>query len=281
MPKQTTTPKTWGAQRWLALLNKLGPESQSALRRARNIVRDNRILRAQARVGAIEIVSPGSYWMNATTRVKMKPISDPVWERIIEGLTAEATVAASLFAGELPPQIEDAFTEAGARLFPDSLADLKSSCDCREFDNPCRHVIALHIFFSSHLETNPFLIFLFRGRTEDEVTEALRARWAATNSRTSASDDDEAADDGAQAPLRQSRFFTAGPALDQFTITPEAPPTPMLLLQRLGSPPFANEHEDPAAILAPIYELATARALQTLSPHAKSATSAKRTQERT
>lgn len=273
MPKQATQ-MTWGAQRWLSLVTTLGPDSQSAMRRARNIIRDSRILHAQANVGSIEIQSPGSYWMNATTRVQMRPISDPVWERIIEGLTAEASVAASLFAGELPPQIERVFAEAGAKLFPDSLADLKSSCDCREFDDPCRHVIALHLFFASQLETNPFLVLLFRGRPEAEVTEALRERWAATTEPAPTSD--EAADDGATAPLRQSRFFTAGPAIDQFTVAPTEPQTPMALLRRLGRPQFATEREDPATALAPIYELATARALQALGVRAKSAPTAKR-----
>ncbi|HUY76048.1 MAG TPA: SWIM zinc finger family protein [Ktedonobacterales bacterium] len=277
MPKQTT-PTPWGAQRWLSLVNTLGPDSQSAMRRARNIIRDNRIMRAQASVGSIEIQSPGSYWMNATTRVRMRPISDPVWERIIEGLTAEASVAASLFAGELPPQIERVFTEAGAKLFPESLADLKSSCDCREFDNPCRHVIALHLFFAAQLETNPFLVLLFRGRPEAEVTEALRERWATAAAGTPTASD-EAADDGATAPLRQSRFFVAGPALDQFAVAPTEPQTPMALLRRLGRPQFATEREDPATALAPIYELTTMRALQALGLRAKSGPVAKRDEQ--
>jgi len=261
MPKQTTQ-TSWGTQRWLSLVNTLGPESQSAMRRARNIIRDERILRAQASIGSIEIISPGSYWMNATTRVRMRPISEPVWERIIEGLTAEASVAASLFAGELPPQIERVFAEAGAKLFPESLADLKSSCDCREFDDPCRHVIALHLFFAAQLESNPFLILLFRGRPEVELTAALRERWA--SGIESQVTHENVADDGATARLTQTRFFTAGPALEQFAITPSEPQTQMALLRRLGRPQFATEREDPATALAPVYDLVTLRALQAL-----------------
>ncbi len=264
MPKQTT-PTAWAAQQWSALLNGLGPASQSALRRARTIVRDNRIVRAQAQVGVIEIQSPGSYWRNATTRVRMRPISDPTWERIIEELTTEASVAARLFAGELPPQIERVFATAGAQLFPGSSADIKATCDCREFEQPCRHIIALHLFFAAQLETNPLLIFLFRGRPATEVMEALRERWVApANTNEAPGAREENADDGATAPLRQSRFFTAGPALEQFAVTPTEPQAQMALLRRLGRPPFTTERENPATALAPLYDIVTVRALEAL-----------------
>lgn len=261
MPKQVA-PMAWGAQRWLALLDDLGPDEQSALRRGRNLVRDNKITHAQVGAGIIEIQSPGSYWLSATTTVAMEPLADEVWEAIFAGMTAEASIVAKLFAGELPPQIEAIFAQAGAALFPTTRADLASSCDCLEFDEPCRHLIALHTFFAGHLEQNPFLILLFRGRTQEEVTEELRLRWAAADGETT--DDNAANDTGARAPLRPSTFFTAGPALDHFTVAPEEPLTQMALLKRLGRPPFATEQEDPSVVLAQIYELTTMRSLQAL-----------------
>lgn len=59
-------------------------------------------------------------------------------------------------------------------LFPASREDLDTSCPCANWANPCKHVAATHYVLGEAFDRDPFLLFELRGRTWEQVLDAVR-----------------------------------------------------------------------------------------------------------
>jgi uncharacterized Zn finger protein len=110
--------------------------------------------------------------------LKVDPLSDRQWERVVEALADQALFSVQLLAGEMPADIEDLFTTAGVSLFPDKKAQLRTYCSCPDSANPCKHVAAVHYILGEQFDEDPFLLFRLRGRSQDQLLAELRARRA-------------------------------------------------------------------------------------------------------
>jgi uncharacterized Zn finger protein len=111
-------------------------------------------------VGDIVLVRPG----------EKVPVD---WARIEETLASRAVFLAKLLAGEMPEDIEDAFTACRLHLFPASAADLSTDCTCPDWANPCKHIAATYYLLAEAFDTDPFLILAWRGRNRAELLGAL------------------------------------------------------------------------------------------------------------
>ena len=65
----------------------------------------------------------------------------------------------------MPREIEQAFRREGLSLFPTKLSDLKTSCTCPDWSNPCKHIAAVYYLLGEEFDRDPFLIFKMRGMT--------------------------------------------------------------------------------------------------------------------
>ena len=97
------------------------------------------------------------------------------WEKALERIHAESRFVASLLAGEMPQGLDETFREAGASLYPRVPKELQTHCDCPDWANPCKHVAAVCYIMAEALDRDPWLLFDLRGRTREEVLEALQA----------------------------------------------------------------------------------------------------------
>jgi hypothetical protein len=89
-------------------------------------------------------------------------------------MAAKARFSAELLAGEMPREIDEAFRAAGASLFPERRAELATRCSCPDWGDPCKHVAATHYVLGEALDRDPFLLFELRGRSREQVLDALR-----------------------------------------------------------------------------------------------------------
>jgi uncharacterized Zn finger protein len=122
----------------------------------------------------------------------------------------------------------------------------------------------VHYALAMKLDASPSLLFLLRGRSNEEITSGLRARWNGEVSAATAETESEDIPDA----LSGAHFFEPGPELDAFAANFRAADTPpqadAALLLRLGRPPFAAEGEEPYSVLAPAYRALSERALKIL-----------------
>ena len=90
-------------------------------------------------------------------------------------MAAQALPLAQLLAGEMPRDIEELFAACKVALFPRRTRELTARCTCPDWENPCKHIAAVYYLLAERFDDDPFLIFAWRGRSQDELLERLRA----------------------------------------------------------------------------------------------------------
>jgi uncharacterized Zn finger protein len=171
--------------------------------------------RTYARRGAVEqiTVTPsiakakvrGSRPRPYSSSVGVKQLSDRDWERFLDAIAGRAVHIAALLDRDMPPGLIDA-RAAGVRLLP-GVGDLDPDCSCPDWGWPCKHASALCYQIARLLDTDPFVLFLLRGRGEQEVMEELRARNARAAAAAAAAS--KTAADTASDPMSDSAALAA------------------------------------------------------------------------
>lgn len=240
--------KNWWATRWIEALERLMDPGR--LTRGRSYARHGQVLSIEETRGGIDARVQGSRPKPYKISLRMEPLSDAQWERVIDALAEQAIFTAQLLAGEMPQDIEEAFKSAGVSLFPSSGGDLTTGCSCPDWANPCKHVAAVHYILGERFDEDPFLLFRLRGRTQEQVLEALRKRRS--GGEMAAEEDEELPEKAA--PLEESlgRFWEMGASLEGFSVSIQPPAVEMPLLKRLGDPSFLAE-PGLQALLRPAY----------------------------
>ena len=107
------------------------------------------------------------------TEIKIKPIDEKDWLKIINYLGSKATFVSQLLIGEIPDNIEDVFREYNLHLLPNSSSDFETNCSCPDWSNPCKHIAGVYYLVARELDQDPFLLFELRGITRDKLKEEL------------------------------------------------------------------------------------------------------------
>jgi uncharacterized Zn finger protein len=254
-----TFAKNWWATRWIDSLERLVDTGR--LSRGRSYARKGQVLTIDETQKGIEARVQGSRSTPYKVTIQLEKLTDKQWKAIYDTLAEQAIFAAQLLAGEMPRDIEAAFTAAGTSLFPAHSKDLLTHCSCPDWANPCKHVAAAHYILGERFDEDPFLLFRLRGRDQEEILAALRQRRAG-ESEDLEEDEDEALEP--DPPLEESlaHFWEAGPSLDQFSVSIQPPAVEMPVLKQLGEPAFIGE-PGLQALLQPVYQAVQQAALET------------------
>ena len=247
--------ETWWSKRWIGVLESFNMGER--LHRGRSYARKGQVISIDVKKGIVTSKVQGTRSRPYNIEIRLKPISEKNWDRVISVLASKAIFAARLLSGEMPPDIEDAFREAGVSLFPKSKKELKTNCSCPDSANPCKHIAAVYYLLAERFDEDPFIIFKLRGRNKEEITDALREkRAAATITKVSF----EAAD---EKPLEEclDTFWQAGD-LSSFSVNPTPPEVENAILKGLGNAPFSVGKNNLASLLSKAYEVAGNAALK-------------------
>jgi uncharacterized Zn finger protein len=248
----------WWAQRWIGVLESFGWDNR--LQRGRTYARKGQVRDIDVQPGRVIAHVQGSRRAPYAVRIEMAPLSDDQWERVIDAMAQQAIFAAQLLAGDMPPEIEEAFQAAGVSLFPSSY-EINMSCSCPDWAVPCKHIAAVYYLLGEEFDRDPFLLFTLRGRTQEQVMAALRARRAAGASPVAAIQEEEPAPQSEPLEADLSRFWEPRENLGDFRVTIEPPPVKMALLKRLGPPPFSRRPKAFVGVLNLVYTAVTKQAL--------------------
>jgi uncharacterized Zn finger protein len=254
--------QSWWAERWIAAMEQLVDVGR--LRRGRSYARSGQVLSIEERDGGVTARVQGSRPKPYKVTIQVKPLSDAQWEAVIAQMSEQAIFAAQLLAGEMPPDIEDAFAAAKASLFPTTGRDLTTNCTCPDDANPCKHIAATHYILGEQFDEDPFLLFRLRGRTQEQIMEALRSRRAAETGVAEGGPEYETGEEPEQfLPLEETLdvFWQPAAPLETSPATIRRPAVALPLLKRLGPPAFLPDH-NLAELLGPAYELITREALR-------------------
>ena len=243
--------ETWWAKRWIKVLESFGWGNR--LQRGRSYARSGQVVQLDLAVGQVTARVQGSRPTPYKVTIRVTPLTDAQWDRVADALAEQAVFAAQLLGGEMPRDIETAFEAAGVPLFPQSAADIQTECSCPDFANPCKHIAAAYYLLGERFDADPFLIFHLRGRTQEQILNALRARRAA---QVEAVEDVPAAEPAPALADQLDHFYAAGDELDSLSARVAAPALDAALLRQWGDAPVGTD-----ADLRAVYQAMTAYAL--------------------
>jgi uncharacterized Zn finger protein len=243
--------RSWWAARWLQALELLMDVGR--LSRGRSYARRGQVVSIQEAKGGVAARVQGSRATPYSVTIRLEPLSDAEWERVLDALAGQARFAAQLLAGDMPQDIEQAFTAAGVSLFPARPDDLVTRCSCPDWANPCKHVAATHYILGEQFDEDPFLLFRLRGRTQEQVMAGLRARRAGAEEVAEPATP-EAPEEVPPLEAALEKFWGMGEPLEPFPVRVQAPAVTLPVLRRLGEPSFATAGDSLQATLASAYQ---------------------------
>ncbi len=247
--------ETWWSRRFIELLESFGVGSR--LKRGRNYARSGQVVELEIEHGVVLAKVQGSRYSPYRVRIRFKALPENQWRRAEKAMASQALPLAKLLAGEMPYDIEELFASCKLALFPRSAGELAATCTCPDWENPCKHIAATYYILAERFDEDPFLIFAWRGRDQDELVERLRARRVpagrgAKTSTTSASAS-EASEPGVALSAVLDSFWSCGPELDTFHVSPLAGEAPDALLRQLGPAPVEVGDHNLAEVLVGAY----------------------------
>ncbi len=254
---------TWWADRWIEVLESFGWDTR--LQRGRSYARRGQVLEYHVSSGLVTAKVQGSRAKPYDVEIMLKPLSIIEWERVTDAMADQAIFAAKLLSGEMPRNIEEAFTATKLTLFPESAKDLETECSCPDWANPCKHIAAVYYLLGEEFDRDPFMLFYLRGIGREELTTSLREKRSADVSPEAAERPEaEREPEDAVPPLEEclDRFWVPAESMAGFRVSIEPPPVPEALLKRLGPLHLEGSRQDLAAMLEGIYRTASERALE-------------------
>lgn len=251
---------TWWGQRWLEALERVLQGDSGRLARGRTYARAGRAHDLVVHEGKVTAKVTGSR-APYSIHLELLQLSESTWQAAIAFMAEKAEFSALLLNSEMPRQIDEAFASEKASLFPQSRAELKTSCDCPDYGDPCKHIAAVHYVLGDALDRDPFLLFELRGRSRSQVLDALRALRGAP-AETDKREPSGAAFDRPPSVVLQdltARSYDAAPApLPALSFSFEPPPAHAAVLRQLGVPGSWNREAPPVEALTPVLQSAAA-----------------------
>lgn len=163
--------ESWWSKRFIEVLESYGLGTR--MQRGRRYARSGQVLSVDVIPGMLVSQVQGSRPTPYVVTVRSDQPTDAQWKRLDIALRAQVRFAARLLAGEVPPELETACAEAGITLFPTTWKSLKATCSCPDYENPCKHIAAVLYVFADQLDSDPWLLLAWRGRTREEVLAYL------------------------------------------------------------------------------------------------------------
>jgi uncharacterized Zn finger protein len=163
--------ESWWARRWIQVLESFNIGAR--LQRGRSYARKGQVLSIDVKKGSVEALVQGSRAQPYQVSMNVRPLMTSEWKQLADQLSTEAIYAAKLLAGEMPRDIERAFTGAGLSLFPEKSKEISTECSCPDWSNPCKHVAAVYYLLGEAFDRDPFLIFRMRGMDREEFSALL------------------------------------------------------------------------------------------------------------
>jgi uncharacterized Zn finger protein len=233
----------WWSRRFVEILERICQPGRLA--RGRTYARKGQVMDFTLGPGQVSGRVQGSRAQPYKITITIAAYDDTDWALIEESLASQALYRAALLAGDMPHEIVDVFDELDLPLFPSAL---EMKCSCPDWAVPCKHASAVLYVLAEAFDDDPFLVLAWRGRSREQLLDALRAQPEP------AEEIDPLAVDEVPLESRLTDFYTPGISLSRLRERPSrvtAPPE--LLLRALDPPPIRVRHIPLLDLLRPAY----------------------------
>jgi uncharacterized Zn finger protein len=245
-PARGAIGSSWWSRRFLDVLESFAMGSR--LTRGRSYARKGQVISMEVTPGEVRAAVQGSRAKPYRVIIGLTPFPELVWAKAEIALSEQALPSAKLLAGEVPPELEQIFAQAGTPLFPRTVTDLDQRCSCPDWEVPCKHLAATFYLLAEAFDDDPFLILRWRGREREPLLARLRElRSGAPTPPAPSAEDTAAVPPAAGAGLALLDLAPPAAEPERFWLTPPPlPPRPTvldvdtaLLLRQLPTPDAA------------------------------------------
>jgi uncharacterized Zn finger protein len=249
--------KNWWATHWIEAMEQL--MDRGRLSRGRRYARKGQVLSLTEETGKVTAKVQGSRTRPYSVAIEVKPLTAGQWHKVIDALATRPIFLAQLLGGEMPQDIEEAFSEVNLSLFPSSAQEITQECNCPDWASVCKHLAAAHYILAERFDEDPFLLFRLRGQSQDELLAALRERQGNGLLREGGPEYDVPEYEmPSPLPAVPAEFWEIGKNGVHFPVRIGPPSAPYPALTRLGAPAFLEDIEQQ---LGPVYDAISAAAI--------------------
>jgi uncharacterized Zn finger protein len=167
----------WGAA-WMEKMQRLAEPSRFA--EGEKYARSGRVpaIRVDGRTLTAKVEGPKE--PPFMVRISFDAFSREQWESLLAEVRDRNGLALSLTSGDLPMEIQTAFSKAKLRFMPERYVDLHLECACPDWLKPCKHLVAVWLKFARDFDRDPFHLFELRGLTREGLLALLHHRQSAS-----------------------------------------------------------------------------------------------------
>lgn len=159
--------ETWWSKRFIAVLESFGLGGR--MTRGRTYARSGQVLSLDVTEGLLVAQVQGSRRTPYAVTVRLATPTPIQWLKIADTLRSRLGYAARLLDGEVPTDLEEVFVGAGSQLFPTQWRDLRATCSCPDWGDPCKHQAAVLYVFADQLDRDPWKLLEWLGKSKDEI----------------------------------------------------------------------------------------------------------------
>jgi uncharacterized Zn finger protein len=168
--------KSWWGAAWWEKMERLAESSRFS--QGAYYAEKNKVERIRLDGRTIVALVQGKNEEPFTVRITFDAFTREQWDQLFAHVRDRSALATSLAAGDLPLEIQTAFSKAKLRFMPERYADLHLECGCPDWLKPCKHLVAGWLRFARDFERDPLLLFQLRGMDRKELFDLLGGRTA-------------------------------------------------------------------------------------------------------
>ncbi|OQA55080.1 MAG: hypothetical protein BWY45_02358 [Euryarchaeota archaeon ADurb.Bin294] len=199
--------KSWYARDFVRAMEAVAEKKRLA--RGLNCARNHEASRLVFKPGWIKIGISCSGYTIRDVDFSVTQFRQPEWDTLIKTIASDASLSGALVSGEFSEHFVDELRRVGIDLLPSIAQGFHYYCNCGDHHDPCIHKIAARYFVAEALDDDPWLLLYIRGKSRDDVLNAVRQVKSVQTENVSRS-----------AGIPVSGFFPSGIKLPE-----KAPPT--------------------------------------------------------
>ncbi|MCL2270273.1 MAG: SNF2-related protein [Treponema sp.] len=131
------------------------------LDRGRRYANAGRVLSLELASGRAFAKVEGNYRPFYKVEICFPPLKEA--EQVYRMIEDDPHLLACIAAGELPESFLQKLRKKGINLIPQRWREMKRSCTCPDWGDPCKHMAALYYIIAREIDADPHVLFRLRG----------------------------------------------------------------------------------------------------------------------
>jgi len=131
------------------------------LDRGRRYANAGRVLSLELIEGRASAKVEGNYSPFYMVDIIFPPLAEA--EQVYKLIEDDPPLLAAIAAGELPQVFLEKLKKKGINLIPRRWSEMKRSCSCPDYGDPCKHMAALYYIIAREIDSDPHVLFRLRG----------------------------------------------------------------------------------------------------------------------